>query len=87
MVILLLVIGVAILLYASVMWVKFVWYIFKPKKKPLNTYIEAHKTLMDNDRNYDEYIEWMSKNSYGVPIDKIKYKEEIEFEKQYKKSL
>lgn len=80
MVILLLIIGVAILIYASAMWVKFVWYIFRPKKKPLNPYIEAQKVMMDNDKKYEEYIDWMSKNGYGVPIEKIRYKEEKEAE-------
>ena len=87
MVILLLIIGVAILIYASVMWVKFVWFVFTPKKKPTNPYIEAQKKIMDNDKNYDEYIEWMSKNGSGVPIDKIKHKEEVEAEKKYNKQL
>lgn len=90
MVILLLIIGIAILIYASVMWVKFVWFVFTPKKKiekPTNPYIEAQKTIMDNDKNYEEYIEWMSKNGSGVPIEKIKHKEEVEAEKKLNKTL
>lgn len=92
--IILLFIGIGILIFASYYWVKLVWFIFTPKKKVAektieskNPYIEAQKTIMDNDKNYDEYIEWMSKNGSGVPIDKIKHKEEVEAEKNYNKQL
>jgi hypothetical protein len=87
MVILLLIIGIAILIYASIMWIKFVWFVFTPKKKPTNPYIEAQKTIMDNDKNYEEYIEWMSKNGSGVPVDKIKHKEEQDIEKGVNQSV
>lgn len=90
MVILLLIICIAILIYACVMWVKFVWFVFTPKKKvekPTNPYIDAQKTIMDNDKNYEEYIEWMSKNGSGVPVDKIKHKEEQDIEKGVNQSV
>jgi hypothetical protein len=85
--ILLLIIGFAILIYACALWVKLVWWIFTPKKKAVNPYIEAQKTIMDNDKNYDEYLDWLKVNGSGVPIDKIKHSKEIEIENEYKKLI
>ena len=92
--IILLFIGIGILIFASYYWVKLVWFIITPKKKvaekrtePTNPYIEAQKTIMDNDKNYEDYLDWFEKHGTGVPVDKIKHQKEIDFENQYKKYI
>jgi hypothetical protein len=92
--IILIFIGIGILIFASYYWVKFVWFVFTPKNKvaekiiePTNPYIEAQKTIMDNDKNYEDYLDWFQKHGTGVPVDKIKHQKEIDFENQYKKYI
>ena len=48
-----------------------------------NPYIEMHKSVLGNDKNYDEYLNHLSKNHPDqVPLDKIKTYEEIELERK-----
>lgn len=37
---------------------------------------------MENDKNYDEYIEWLDENGNGVPVDKVKSPEDVKAEKK-----
>lgn len=56
-------------------------YLFWPKKKKEkenNPYIEAHKLKVQNDKNYEEYIDWLDKNGGGVPFAKVETKEDKE---------
>lgn len=47
-----------------------------------NPYVLQHKLRHINDAMYDQYIEWMDSNNFGLPIEKIKTKEELKFEKE-----
>lgn len=66
-------------------WVKLVMYLFWPKKKTANPYIEAHRQKMLNDQNYDDYIKWLDKNGGGIPFSKVETKEEKEADQAIKK--
>lgn len=52
-----------------------------------NPYIKAQLIKDKNDRDYEEYIQWMEKNSSGVPFQKIISREDFEAEKKIKKLL
>ena len=73
-------------------WIKFVYWVLPKKKKQEaphpqpNPYIEAQRRRDQNDRWYDEYISWMDHNGGGMPINKVKTPEEMEFEKKYKQA-
>lgn len=77
------------------MSIKFVRYAFNgfktpPKKKVFNKdnpYINYHKSKMQNDANYDEYLEWSVKNGYGVPVEKQLSLEDRNAEKKIKSLL
>lgn len=51
-------------------------------KSNSNPYIAYHKSKMENDKNYDEYIEWLDENGNGVPVDKVKSPEDVKAEKK-----
>lgn len=65
-------------------FMKLVRWLFGKQKKPVHTnpYIRAHKLRNENDQLYEDYLSWMDKNNKGLPIDKKKTKEELDFEKQ-----
>ncbi|MBW2961271.1 hypothetical protein [Mesonia aestuariivivens] len=74
-------------------WVKFFNWIWPKQKKqtatptpPSNPYIDAHKRRQQNDKYYEDYLNWMDKTGADLPMDKVKSKEEIEFEKKYKQA-
>ena len=56
----------------------------KSIKENSNPYILAQKKVDLNNKHYEEYLEWMSKNSEGVPIDKVMTKEEFNAEQKIK---
>lgn len=71
-------------------WIKLVNWIWpKTMEKgnepiaPSNPYIDAQRRRDQNDRWYDEYLSWMDHNNGGMPMNKVKTPEEIEFEKKY----
>ena len=45
-----------------------------------NPYVKAHLAKMQNDKSYQEYLEWLNNNGGDLPFEKWKTKEEIEFE-------
>lgn len=49
----------------------------KAIKENSNPYILAQKKIDQNNRDYQNYINWMQKNSSGVPLEKIMTKEEF----------
>tara|TARA_R110000850_G_scaffold7780_4_gene28515 strand:+ start:756 stop:1028 length:273 start_codon:yes stop_codon:yes gene_type:complete len=56
---------------------------FKKKKHEFtNPYIEGHKLRRLNDEAYSDYIIWLDDNNYSLPIDKLKTKEELDFENE-----
>lgn len=61
------------------------WSLFKRGNKKAhfeNPYIKAHKYRHANNRWYDEYIQWMSKNNDDIPpFEKVKTPEDIAHEK------
>ncbi|MDI9256323.1 hypothetical protein [Flavobacterium sedimenticola] len=79
----LILIGIA----ASVLWCKAVFWFFGKLEKRINKkkiaeqnnpYIQAHKAKMLNDKNYEEYLDWMAKNAHGVPVPKMMTREDWE---------
>lgn len=85
-------IGIIVCIVACYLWVKFVFAIFrlinkKPIQKPINPYIEAQKTIMENDKNYEDYLKWMDEKGSGVPLNKLMTEEEYKAERQYKKLI
>jgi hypothetical protein len=96
MVYFLLIVGVIFLVIALMLWVKFVFLIFKKLSKIIfknkikeenNPYIQTQKLVIKNDNNYDDYLKWMILNSSGVPLDKIMTKEEFKAGKEINKML
>lgn len=78
------------------LWVKIIFWIFsipiqylerRKIKEDNNPYIKAQKLIDDNNRKYEDYLKWMSEHSEGVPIQKIKSKEEFEAETRLKNIL
>lgn len=70
------------------LWVKFVFYVFKskPKKEIVkNPYVEAQKFKEANDRNYEDYMEWMQKYGSGVPFEKLETLEDQKANEKIKK--
>lgn len=96
MIYILIFIGVAFLILACYLWVKFVFilcnklYIFAFKnkiKESKNPYIVEQKARMWNDRMYEEYEKWMRKKGDGIPIEKIVTRDEHEAIEKIKKYL
>lgn len=50
--------------------------------KTSNPYIQAHQMRRHNDKNYEEYLEWLNNTGGDLPIDKIKSEEELRFERK-----
>ncbi|MGV3695504.1 hypothetical protein [Flavobacterium sp.] len=82
-------IGIIVCIVACWLWCKFVMILFgkiyriinrKKIQEQNNPYIQAQKLKMANDKNYEDYLEWMNKHSYGVPFQKIMTREEFEAE-------
>lgn len=59
----------------------------KEIKENSNPYILAQKKIDKNNRDYEEYLEWMQKSSSGVPIDKLMTKEELIAEQKIKSAF
>ncbi len=47
-----------------------------------NPYVQAHMERRWNDKMYDEYLDWLDQTNGSLPIEKLKSKEEIEFENE-----
>jgi hypothetical protein len=71
------------------LWIKFCRWIYRSvSPKNTNPYINAHKKIIENTQNYEEYIKWLDKkNIPGVPLDKLKYAEEKRQEEKLNKLL
>lgn len=53
-----------------------------------NEYIIKQKIIDENEKKYNDYLNWMQKRNNGsVPIEKIKTKEEFEAEKKINQLL
>ena len=50
-----------------------------------NPYIAAHKAKMLNDKNYEEYLDWMAKHGHGVPVPKAMTREDWEASEKIKR--
>lgn len=85
----LVIVGIIVAVTLSYLWVKLVyWAIPNPKKNQIgNPYIKAQILKDKNDRDYEEYLKWMEKNSSGVPFQKIMSREDFEAEKKIKNLL
>ena len=51
-----------------------------------NPYIQAHLQRRRNDKDYEQYLQWLDTNGGDLPIDKILTKEEWEFKQQLENS-
>lgn len=60
------------------LWVKLVFAVFGyfNKKRNSNLYINTEKLKMKNDKDYKAYLKWMDKKGDGVPMEKLKTREE-----------
>lgn len=68
-----------------VAWAKsLLWIINKIeyKKENRNPYVKEHENRVLNDSYYEDYLKWLDEKGGGLPIDKIKSKEEKEFLKK-----
>lgn len=52
-----------------------------------NHYIALHKAKLENDRQYEEYLNWAAANGEGVPVPKIVTKEDQEADKKIKRLI
>ena len=59
----------------------------KKLREENNPYIKAQKLIDKNNQDYQNYIDWMQKNSNGVPLDKIMTKEEFTADQKIKKLI
>lgn len=60
----------------------------KALKHTDNYYIQYHKHKLEDDKRYNEYLEWMSKNNIdGVPVDKLRFLEEERASKQINENV
>ncbi|MBA4154155.1 MAG: hypothetical protein C0512_07405 [Flavobacterium sp.] len=82
--IILLLIVVALTVTACFMWYKFCIYLGNNLERRKNPYIKAQKTIDKNNRDYENYLKWMDKNSNGVPLNKMMTKEEYVAEQKIK---
>lgn len=84
-------IGIVVCFIACWLWVKFVFSIFglinKKRVPVLNPYIEAQKLIIENDKNYEDYLNWMDKKGSGVPLEKIMTKEDHKAQSQINKLI
>ncbi len=62
---------------------------FEEARQKNNPYIEAHKTLIDqNEKNYQDYLEWCSKqNPVKIPMDKEVFFKNVDKQENYIKQL
>ena len=61
------------------------WLIFG--KKTTNPYIKTHKRKWQNELDYREYIEWLDRQGGDLPIPEVKFKEDVEVEREIKKAM
>lgn len=91
MVFFMILIGLVVCVVLGYAWVKFVYWLLpnpKPKTQPIqNPYIKAQILKQKNDKDYEEYLDWMAKNGSGVPFEKVMTKEEYEADRKIKKLL
>lgn len=76
--------GIVVAIVLIWAWVRLVNWMLPTKKssQTTNPYIQAHLMRRDNDAHYEEYLNWLDKTGGGLPIEKLKTKEELKFEKQ-----
>ena len=65
---------------------RFINAFFSLFEKKENPYVEAHKAKKKGDAVYQEYLNWLDKNGGDMPLEKLKTKEEFEFEKKLHKA-
>lgn len=51
---------------------------------PKNHYIETHKKKLQNDKAYEDYLNWLDKKGGDLPIEKELTPEEKDFQKKIK---
>lgn len=63
----------------SYLWVKLVFTVYRyaVNRRNSNPYINAEKVKMKNDKDYEDYLKWMSKHGKNAPIEKLKTREEL----------
>lgn len=49
-----------------------------------NPYINYHKSKMNNDEHYQDYLYWLEKKGNGVPVDKMVSPEDKKAERKIK---
>jgi len=70
------------------LWIKAVNWIFGHKPKGKNPYIDAHRRKFKNDKDYNDYIEWLNyEKRRDIPFEKVKTNRDAEFEKSFKDTI
>ena len=65
-----------------------IWFGFKLIRKPKsNPYIELHKLKFENDKNYNEYLNWLHKKKGDIPFKKIERIEDVNYQNEINKLL
>ncbi|MEJ5105499.1 hypothetical protein [Chryseobacterium sp. MYb328] len=59
---------------------------FRKKKSQVNPYIETHQNKMNDDKIYDDYIEFCKKNG-ELPMEKIGFRELRMREEELKRKI
>lgn len=57
------------------------------QKIKANPYILYHKRKMQNDSNYDQYMDWLEKEGHGAPIKKVISPEDAEADEKIKRLI
>lgn len=92
MVIFMVLTGLAVCVALCYWWVRAVGSLFDwlEKKKSgtdvNNPYIRTHLSKIKNDKKYQEYLKWLDQNGGDMPVEKLRTREEFEFEKKLQKA-
>ena len=85
-------VGIVVCVALCYWWVKAIVTIFDWLEKKINgtdvnnPYIKAHLSKKKGDTTYQEYLKWLDKNGGDMPLEKLKTKEELEFDRKLERA-
>lgn len=57
------------------------------KKKHINPYIDIHKKKWQNEKDYEDYIDWLDKQGGDLPLKEVKMNDDLEVLKEISKNI